>query len=236
MSAMGWGRVGGRRIATAMLTVALVAGVTGCGTDDDGIDAGTGAGPGGTEAPTTAPPGDGAAPGDDDPSDSDGPTGECSGASVPDDGLAAGDDVPDRIVAAMESVREAAQACDYTRLAEIALADGEFNATFGEDFTEVDALAAYWEEREADEQITGVLARLVQMRVSEVDTTGGGEGEAVRMVVAPRALHDDDDEAREELISVFGAEAEGWYADGQYLGWRVGFTGDGDWRFFVSGD
>ncbi len=25
-------------------------------------------------------------------------------------------------------------------------------------------------------------------------------------------------------------------ADGQYLGWRVGITADGTWRFFVQGD
>lgn len=29
---------------------------------------------------------------------------------------------------------------------------------------------------------------------------------------------------------------EGWWADGMYLGYRVGIDENGDWRFFVIGD
>jgi hypothetical protein len=42
---------------------------------------------------------------------------------------------------------------------------------------------------------------------------------------------------RADLVARYGADAlEQWEAAGSYLGWRIGITEAGDWRFFVAGD
>ncbi|MGH3441696.1 MAG: hypothetical protein ACRDUY_06570 [Nitriliruptorales bacterium] len=54
----------------------------------------------------------------------------------------------------------------------------------------------------------------------------------------PRAQSEDATDAdRQDLYDLFGEETvDGWYADGMYLGWRLGITAEGDWQFFVAGD
>jgi hypothetical protein len=45
------------------------------------------------------------------------------------------------------------------------------------------------------------------------------------------------DEERAELEARYGAESIAqWEGAGSYLGWRIGITEDGDWRFLVAGD
>jgi hypothetical protein len=143
--------------------------------------------------------------------------------------------VPEETATTLLAVRAAAQGCDFDELARLALADGVFTASFGDDFTEEGDLAAFWREAEARDEITAVLVHLTTMRRSSVDTTGP-DGTPETLHVSPRALHDDDEAARAEVLDVFGPEAEGWWADGQYLGWRLGITSAGEWRFFVVGD
>ncbi|HUF33921.1 MAG TPA: hypothetical protein VMN58_12015 [Acidimicrobiales bacterium] len=215
-------------LAAPLLALALAA----CG-DDDAQQASSG------DTTTTSPMTTDQGTGDsDDTGDGDRPDEpECAGAGIMTTMEFPGD-IPEQVATTLLAVRSAAQRCDYDDLAELALADGTFTASFGEAFAESADLAAYWraEEGEREEPITAIIVHLTTMSRSKVDTTVA-DGAAETLYVAPRALHDDDDEAaRQEVVDVFGEEAEEWFGDGQYLGWRLGFTEDGEWRFFVFGD
>jgi hypothetical protein len=56
--------------------------------------------------------------------------------------------------------------------------------------------------------------------------------------VWPEAYADaPSDEAWEELSGIYPPDQiTSWREQGQFLGYRVGITPDGDWQFFVAGD
>lgn len=147
--------------------------------------------------------------------------------------------VPDATARTLMELVSAAQSCDYQRLAEIALGgDGVFTASFGRGFDSAADLAAYWADLEADhsEPITAIVVKLAGLPTYSTVATRP-DGTDVDIHVSPRAQSDDataaDDQA---VLDAFGETARNWWADGMYLGWRMGVTADGDWQFLVAGD
>lgn len=212
-------------LATLLLTLVLAA----CG-DDDAQQASSGDT---TTTSTTSEPG----PGNGDGGDGDRPDEpECSGAEIMTTMEFPGD-VPEPVATTLLAIRSAAQSCDYDELGELAFADGTFTASFGLDFEGAEDLAAHWrqEEQDRDEPVTATIVHLTTMSRAQNQTTDA-TGEELTMYVAPRAFAEDDEAARQEVIDVFGPEAEAWFVDEGYVGWRIGITEDGDWRFFVQGD
>jgi hypothetical protein len=210
-----------RLLLTATLLVAAT--LAGCGDDDAQLaDAGDT-----TTTEPTVPDGDGTSP-TTAPEEL-----ACSGAGI----MTTAEfptDVPEATATTLIAIRSAAQSCDYDGLAGLALADGRFSADFQE-MEDPDELAAYWRRVEEEgEPLTARIVHLTTMSRAEVPVTEP-DGREIALHVAPRALHEDDDDARQEVLDVFGEEAEQWFADGQYLGWRMGVTGEGDWRFLVVG-
>lgn len=127
------------------------------------------------------------------------------------------------------AIAEEAVDCDYAGLAE--LAGDEFTYSFGDSGDP----AGFWLRLEEDGR--PVLATLVTLLQLDVHVDESGDGPETTTYTWPRAYRGDGPEARQELEEAFGAErVESWYLDGEYLGWRVGIRGDGEWLFYVAGD
>ncbi|MGH9030562.1 MAG: hypothetical protein ACRDZV_00410 [Acidimicrobiia bacterium] len=166
----------------------------------------------------------------------------CSAADVsadPDEQA----DLPDPVAVMRQQIINAATACNYDELEELALqGDSRFTYSFGEDGDP----AEYWriaEERhtcgELGAEEHGVLEILAGLLNRPYGVTDGGDE---TIYVWPSAstygswsevpaedqkalkpLYDEEDfEHFEELFA--------------YIGYRVGITAAGDWIFFVAGD
>ena len=144
--------------------------------------------------------------------------------------------LPDRASAMVDQIRDAAEAGDLDTLAEIAL-DGAFTASFGSELTTAGELVAFWEEIGREEVLDTILALIGLSDWYETEARDG-EDQVVAIFVTPRFMHEPANaENRRLLEEALGVEyVESAVADGQYLGWRLGVTEDGDWQFFVAGD
>lgn len=154
-----------------------------------------------------------------------------STTTTPPDGLS------DAARSTVKEILDAADSGDIDRLAELALrGEASFTASFGEDFASPEELAAYWRDIGGDE-IAATIAALLRMP-TYTTTTHDAEGNPVEIYVSPRALSEDATEVdRRALEDALGSErVADWWADGMYLGYRVGIDETGDWRFFVIGD
>ena len=119
----------------------------------------------------------------------------------------------------------AARAGDWDAMAALLPADGVFTASFGADADPI----AYYRSLPRDP-----LPEIVVVLESPAGRVGD-------MTVWPD-LHARDpfvitDTERPDLDRRFGRESvDAWIGAGAYLGWRVGITDDGTWRFMVAGD
>ena len=130
-----------------------------------------------------------------------------------------------------------AQRGDLDSLARLALdGDTPFTASFGDEVTTPAELVVLWERIGRDEVLDHLIA-LVQLP-DWYETVGQlPDGQDVAIHVTPRFMHEPTAANRANLEQQLGREAvEAGIADGQWLGWRLGITAEGDWQFFVSGD
>lgn len=136
------------------------------------------------------------------------------------------------------AIADAATAGDLDRLAELALAGGSsFTASFGATFSTPAELADFWRELDADGvRVADTIAALVSLPTYSTVAVGV-DGDPVEIHVSPRVMSEDATPADlDEARAVLGDRVDDWFADGQYLGWRLGVDADGNWRFFVFGD
>jgi hypothetical protein len=142
--------------------------------------------------------------------------------------------LPLPVLAMTDQIRDAAGRQDWDRLAELALAgDAPFTAVFDVEMTHAE-LAAHWRAEAARQPLDQILLKLIGM--SEWYERAPTGDEPV-LHISPAFMHEPTAANRAALDQAFGAElVESWIADGQYLGWRLGITADGDWTFFVAGD
>ena len=132
------------------------------------------------------------------------------------------------------AIIDAARACDYDKLAQLALAgDGTFTYSFGGGGRP----AAFWKEAEAAGQAP--LRLLVELLDGPSATRDAG-GTTQYLWPAAYAFERWDDvpaSAREDLRRMYGEDDLRRFAQfGSYAGHRVGITESGDWVFFVGGD
>jgi hypothetical protein len=130
-----------------------------------------------------------------------------------------------------------AQRGDLDSLARLALdGDAPFTASFGDEVTTPAELVGLWERIGRDEVLEHLDALV---RLPDWYETVGRlpDGQAASIHVTPRFMHEPTAANRSVLEQRLGAtKVEAGIADGQWLGWRLGITADGDWMFFVSGD
>jgi hypothetical protein len=208
----------------AIVFVVLASGVAGCGSDDAGED--TAAPPATvtlTETVTVVT----------ETEANPQPEVECSTAglrlTLPEQ------DLPAVVAEVRQRIFEAALACDYETLEEIALEKGEgFTYSYGGDAS----AAQFWRDREeAGAEEPGPKPMLALVTILTMPFTRNESGS----YAWPTAYNESPtDEAWQALVDA------GLYTQEQidsmksggtgYLGYRTAITADGDWQFFVAGD
>ena len=129
-------------------------------------------------------------------------------------------------------VFDAAVACDYDTLEQIALEKGEgFTFSYGGG----DSAAAYW--RSVEEAGT---ERPLPMRALAAILTMPYTRNESGSYAWPTAYNEaPTDEAWQALVDAglyTQEQIDSMKAAGSYLGYRTAITADGDWQFFVAGD
>jgi hypothetical protein len=146
--------------------------------------------------------------------------------------------IPEAALETAEAIAAAAQVGDLNALAELALqGDMPFTASFGADVTTPAELVELWEQIGTQEVLDAIIG-LVGLPDWYETAAQNADGEVVAIFVTPRFMHEPSNAENRRLVEgALGADyVDRAVADGQYLGWRLGITADGDWRFFVSGD
>ncbi|MBW3536425.1 MAG: hypothetical protein KY395_01470 [Actinobacteria bacterium] len=142
--------------------------------------------------------------------------------------------VPDPVKRTRQEIFDAARACDYERLGELAeQGDREFTFSFGGG----NDAAEFWrtEEAQGDDPLHKLVV-LLDMSHGTSDTEG------TMQYLWPSAFtYDSWDEVPErekrELSRLYTAEEmENFERFGSYAGHRIAIASDGEWLFFVAGD
>ena len=139
-------------------------------------------------------------------------------------------ELPAEVADVRKRVFDAAVACDYDTLEQIALEKGAgFTFSYG---GETDA-SEYWSRledgghREADAR-------------SRDDPHAAVHAQRVRLLRWPTAYSErPTEEAWQALVDAglyTQEQIDSMKTAGSYLGWRTAITADGDWQFFVAGD
>ena len=142
-------------------------------------------------------------------------------------------ELPAAVAEVRQRVFDAAVACDYETLEEIALERGEgFTYSYGD----ASSAAAYW--REVEE--AGAETPLPMRALATILTMPYTRNEAGSYAWPTAYSENPTDEAWEALV-VSGLytreEVDAMRTGGTgYLGYRTAITPDGDWQFFVAGD
>lgn len=142
--------------------------------------------------------------------------------------VAAAPDLPEDVAALREFLIDAALRCDEQLLFTAIEESEQFTYSFG---AEGDAIGHWWELEEAGEE---PFLRLAQVLATTPALADGDE-----IYVWPRVHtgrpEDTTAEAWAEVTWMENPQQQAEDAGG-YLGWRVGISADGQWRFFVAGD
>ncbi len=143
-------------------------------------------------------------------------------------------ELPEAVSATRMAIIEAARACDYDKLAQLARAgDSPFTYSFGGGGRP----AAFWREAEAAGQAP--LRMLVELLdgPAAIREAGGTTQYLWPAAYAFERWEDVPASAREDLRRMYGDDDLRRFEQfGSYVGHRVGITENGDWIFFVGGD
>ncbi|MGH2748986.1 MAG: hypothetical protein ACRDKB_13850 [Actinomycetota bacterium] len=174
------------------------------------------------------------------PSPAESPLGEEPNTSCSAAGMSAelsDQDLPPAVADMRARIVQAAVACDYDALAELALAGDEFfSYSFGDDGDP----GGYWlrleEDPDNDEEPMATLVKLLKLSHCVDDFVSAD----VTLYSWPSAsctqpTDEDWDELIESGIST-EEEVEGFKEFGSYIGWRVGIAEEGDWLSYIAGD
>ncbi len=139
-------------------------------------------------------------------------------------------DLPAEVADVRKRVFDAAVACDYDTLEQIALEKGAgFTFSYG---GETDA-SEYWRrlEEEGSEQPMRALATILTLPFTRNESGS---------YAWPTAYNESPTDADWQALVDAGlytqTEIDSMKAGGMYLGYRTAITADGDWQFFVAGD
>ena len=143
-------------------------------------------------------------------------------------------DLPEAVANVRQRVFDAAIACDYETLEEIALEEGE-GFTFSYGAGPDDSAAEHW--REVEEEGT---EQPLPMRALAAILTLPYTRNETGSYAWPTAYQESPDASDwQALVStgLFSQETiDRMRQGGSYLGYRTAITADGDWQFFVAGD
>ncbi len=141
-------------------------------------------------------------------------------------------DLPEPVADVRQRIFDAAVACDYETLEQIALEQGE-GFTFSYGAGPDDSAAAHWRELEASgaEEPMRVLATILALPHSRNESGSYAWPSAYQ-----EAPTDADWEALAEAGLYDQELLDQMREQGSYLGYRTAITPDGDWQFFVAGD
>jgi hypothetical protein len=140
--------------------------------------------------------------------------------------------LPPAVAEMRRAILRAAVACDYAKLEELALAGGE---TFIYSFGNGTSPAEYWREAEAaGENAMAMLVRTLGLPYSRETL----DIDPFVLYIWPSAyLVESGEEDWTALAELYSPEDIELFKEyGSFIGWRVGLTETGDWRFFVAGD
>jgi hypothetical protein len=142
-------------------------------------------------------------------------------------------DLPEAVADVRQRVFDAAVACDYETLEQIALEQGE-GFTFSYGAGADDSAAAYWRELEESgtEEPMKVLATILTLPHSRNEAGS---------YAWPSAYSESPSDADWQALVDAGVYPQDLIdqmrdANVGYLGYRTAITPDGDWQFFVAGD
>ena len=143
------------------------------------------------------------------------------------------EDLPPAVADVRQRVFDAAVACDYETLEQIALEQGE-GFTFSYGAGPDDSAAEHWRELEESgaEEPLRVLASILTLPHTRNES--GSYAWPTAYSESPtdeawQALVDTGVQTQEE-VDLMREQGTG------YLGYRTAITADGDWQFFVAGD
>jgi FlaG/FlaF family flagellin (archaellin) len=139
-------------------------------------------------------------------------------------------ELPAEVADVRKRIFDAAVACDYDTLEQIALEKGAgFTFSYG---GETDA-SDYWRrlEEEGTEKPMRALATILTMPYTRNESGS---------YAWPTAYSEQPTEEAWQALVDAGLytqeQIDSFKAAGSYLGWRTAITADGDWQFFVAGD
>lgn len=159
---------------------------------------------------------------------------DCSADSLGED-VPEPDGLPADVAVMRKEILKAAVRCDYALLDGLARrGDPTFSYSFGEASAGPGLRPGeYWREQERSGE--PLLATMVKLLGLPFGTT---TVEQTTYYVWPSAAtpsaRDGDWRALERAFPA--EEVEEWRTEDGYLGYRLGITSDGDWRYFVAGD
>jgi len=143
-------------------------------------------------------------------------------------------ELPEVVAEVRQRVFDAAVACDYATLEQIALEQGEgFTFSYG---AGPDESAA---DRWRDVEETGAEQPLPMRALATILTlpfTRNESGSYAWPTAYQEAPADADWQALVDAGLFTQETIDQMRADGSYLGYRTAITADGDWQFFVAGD
>jgi hypothetical protein len=158
------------------------------------------------------------------------PGAQCSSAAV--HATLSDQELPQPVAEVRKRIFDAAVACDYDALEQIALEQGEgFTFSYGAD---TDA-SEYWRriEEESTEEPKPMRALVTILTMPYTRNESGS-------YAWPTAYDESPTEEAWRVLVVSGLypqeQIDSMKAAGSYLGYRTAITADGDWQFFVAGD
>lgn len=139
-------------------------------------------------------------------------------------------ELPGAVASVRERIFDAATACDYDSLQQIALEQGEgFTFSYGAETSAAD----YWRGLEE----SGETPMLDLVRIISIPYTRNETGSYAWPSAYDEAPTDEDWQALVDAGLYTQAEVDEMKAQNTgYLGWRTAITAEGDWQFFVAGD
>jgi len=143
-------------------------------------------------------------------------------------------ELPEPVAEVRQRVFDAAVACDYETLEQVALEQGE-GFTFSYGAGPDDSAAEHW--REVEE--TGTEQPLPMRALATILTlpfTRNESGSYAWPTVYTEAPADPDWQALVDLGLYTQEQVDSMREGGSYLGYRTAITAEGDWQFFVAGD
>jgi len=144
-------------------------------------------------------------------------------------------DLPPAVADVRQRVFDAAVACDYETLEEVALEEGEgFTYSYGGD----ESAAEFWREREeAGAAEPGPKPMRALAAILAMPYTRNESGSYAWPTAYQESPSDEDWQAIVDAGLHTQEQIDSMRAGGSgYLGYRTAITADGDWQFFVAGD